>query len=173
MGQKGTLNWMGRREAITGAAAALLAGCSQISGSNVQDSDGDGMIDSEDYAPSDPEVQEKSDLQGGQSNQNTPQPTSTPEQQSASIGRMYSSDASPLEGYMVSVGGVRLGDAEKIVVEKGDGSHLATFEENTDFKKIAGPSTDNGPARFGDVVVAYAVSGGQRTKIKEITVPTA
>ena len=31
----------------------------------LQDSDGDGVIDEEDYAPSDPEVQEKSDLQGG------------------------------------------------------------------------------------------------------------
>ena len=30
----------------------------------LQDSDGDGVIDEEDYAPNDPEVQEKSDLQG-------------------------------------------------------------------------------------------------------------
>lgn len=30
---------------------------------DIQDSDGDGVIDSEDYAPNDPEVQEKSDLQ--------------------------------------------------------------------------------------------------------------
>jgi len=33
------------------------------SGDDLQDSDGDGMVDSEDYAPHDPEVQEKSDLQ--------------------------------------------------------------------------------------------------------------
>lgn len=32
-----------------------------------QDSDGDGVPDSEDYAPNDPEVQEKSDLQGSSS----------------------------------------------------------------------------------------------------------
>lgn len=29
----------------------------------LQDSDGDGVIDSEDYAPDDPDVQEKSDIQ--------------------------------------------------------------------------------------------------------------
>lgn len=40
---------------------ASLAGCSDDSG--VQDSDGDGVIDSQDYAPKDPDVQEKADLQ--------------------------------------------------------------------------------------------------------------
>lgn len=33
------------------------------SGNDIQDSDADGVIDSEDYAPDDPDVQEKSDLQ--------------------------------------------------------------------------------------------------------------
>lgn len=36
---------------------------SEISETTIQDSDGDGVIDSEDYAPRDPKVQEKSDLQ--------------------------------------------------------------------------------------------------------------
>lgn len=45
---------------------AGLAGCAEIiSGDDdVQDSDGDGVIDTEDYAPWDPDVQEKSDLTG-------------------------------------------------------------------------------------------------------------
>lgn len=39
-------------------AATGLAGCSQITGENdIQDSDGDGVIDSEDYAPRDASVQ--------------------------------------------------------------------------------------------------------------------
>lgn len=51
-----------------GIGSAFLAGCTGAledddGGLSIQDSDGDGVIDSEDYAPNDPEVQEKSDLQ--------------------------------------------------------------------------------------------------------------
>jgi len=71
---------MDRRYFLT-AGALLVAGCSSDGGdSDVQDSDGDGMIDSEDYAPNDPDVQEKSDLQGGGSTPAaTPSPTPTEE----------------------------------------------------------------------------------------------
>ena len=57
-----------RRQVLTSVGAISLvsfAGCSSLAGdedSEVSDMDGDGMIDSEDYAPRDPEVQEKSDL---------------------------------------------------------------------------------------------------------------
>lgn len=47
------------------ALSAGIAGCSDITGGDeqeIQDTDGDGVIDSEDYAPRDPEVQEKEDL---------------------------------------------------------------------------------------------------------------
>ncbi|WP_459194062.1 hypothetical protein [Halosimplex sp. J119] len=46
--------------------ATLLSGCSSSGDDegDIQDSDGDGVIDSEDYAPNDPDVQEKSDLEG-------------------------------------------------------------------------------------------------------------
>lgn len=47
---------------LTAGGLAIIAGCTGEDGSDIQDSDGDGVIDSEDYAPSDPEVQEKSDL---------------------------------------------------------------------------------------------------------------
>ena len=42
------------------AGIASLAGCSDENG--VKDSDGDGLIDSQDYAPKDPDVQQKADL---------------------------------------------------------------------------------------------------------------
>lgn len=45
--------------------SAGIAGCADLVGGDeqgVQDTDGDGVIDSEDYAPRDPEVQEKDDL---------------------------------------------------------------------------------------------------------------
>lgn len=45
--------------------AAGLAGCSISSDtSDISDSDGDGVIDSEDYAPRDPEVQKRADIKG-------------------------------------------------------------------------------------------------------------
>lgn len=51
---------------VTGAGCvAGLAGCSQLSGggeSGITDTDGDGVIDSEDYAPGDPNVQRKEQL---------------------------------------------------------------------------------------------------------------
>jgi hypothetical protein len=66
-------------------ASTGLAGCSggEDQTEDIQDSDGDGVIDSEDYAPEDPEVQEKSDLTSESTTQSataTPTPTeiSTP-----------------------------------------------------------------------------------------------
>jgi hypothetical protein len=54
-----------RRRFLTAATGAVagLSGCSGGDSDDIEDSDGDGVIDSEDYAPSDPSVQEKSDLQ--------------------------------------------------------------------------------------------------------------
>lgn len=48
------------------AVPAALTGCTgETDDGRVQDSDGDGMIDSEDYAPRDPDVQERSDVENG------------------------------------------------------------------------------------------------------------
>lgn len=54
-----------------------ITGCSELREfrNDTRDTDGDGVIDSEDYAPRDPEVQEKSDLVG------TDSPTSSGENQ--------------------------------------------------------------------------------------------
>jgi len=49
------------------ATAGLFgtAGCTQIiGGQDIQDTDGDGVIDSEDYAPRDASVQRRSDVTG-------------------------------------------------------------------------------------------------------------
>jgi len=56
-----------------------LAGCSsnEAGDEDIQDSDGDGVIDSKDYAPQDPDVQEKSDLTSESTTQST---TGTPPQ---------------------------------------------------------------------------------------------
>jgi hypothetical protein len=55
-----------------------IAGCSDggSSQNDISDSDGDGVIDSEDYAPQDPDVQEKSDIQSPGTS--SPAETATP-----------------------------------------------------------------------------------------------
>ena len=58
---------MDRRAILTVGGSLLVSACVGSGGDDsngVQDSDDDGVIDSEDYAPNDPEVQERSDLQG-------------------------------------------------------------------------------------------------------------
>lgn len=61
---------------------SLLSGCTgALGGNQIQDSDGDGMIDSKDYAPNDAAVQEKSDIAGASSDSNSAEST-TPESQS-------------------------------------------------------------------------------------------
>jgi len=70
-----------RRRKFIATSTLLLAGCSEQSGSDsdVQDSDGDGVIDTEDYAPNDADVQEKSDMSdSGESSTQTDTPTDTP-----------------------------------------------------------------------------------------------
>lgn len=70
-----------RRRFLGGLAtiAAVTAGCvveDDTDGTEIQDSDGDGVIDSEDYAPNDPAVQRKSDVNATQSSP-PQQPTET------------------------------------------------------------------------------------------------
>ncbi|WP_157884791.1 LamG-like jellyroll fold domain-containing protein [Halorubrum aethiopicum] len=56
-----------RRRVLQLGGAALvsgLAGCNGILGNDIQDTDGDGVIDSEDYAPRDPEIQREEQVKG-------------------------------------------------------------------------------------------------------------
>lgn len=51
---------------MTPTLGIMTAGCSSVGDfgdSGVEDSDGDGVIDSEDYAPQDPDVQDESDVE--------------------------------------------------------------------------------------------------------------
>lgn len=72
-----------RRVLQLGGATLLsgLAGCSSILGSvgddesGIQDTDGDGVIDSEDYAPRDPEVQREEQVKGDEPTETPPEPT--------------------------------------------------------------------------------------------------
>lgn len=70
----------GRRQYLGLLAASGALAVSGCSGSEVRDTDGDGMIDSEDYAPKDPDVQEKADVGSGGSTpeSTTPVKTATP-----------------------------------------------------------------------------------------------
>ncbi|WP_276248506.1 hypothetical protein [Haladaptatus sp. YSMS36] len=56
---------MDRRAFLASSAliSASLAGCSALVDSDVQDSDGDGVVDDRDYAPRDPNVQRREDVQ--------------------------------------------------------------------------------------------------------------
>lgn len=58
-----------RRRYLSVVASIGTVGLAGCSGSGPTDSDGDGMIDSEDYAPQDSDVQEKSDVSNGGSSQ--------------------------------------------------------------------------------------------------------
>ncbi|WP_191967134.1 MULTISPECIES: hypothetical protein [Haloferax] len=59
----------------SGLVLASLAGCT---GSEVKDTDGDGVVDSKDYAPRDPDVRFKSDVQGTAAvTKQSPTPTAT------------------------------------------------------------------------------------------------
>ncbi|NEU57203.1 hypothetical protein [Halorussus sp. MSC15.2] len=62
-----------RRQSLIAMGSLSLLGLPGCSSSGPTDSDGDGMIDSKDYAPQDPDVQEKSDIDGGNGGQSSEQ----------------------------------------------------------------------------------------------------
>ncbi|SDY13001.1 hypothetical protein [Halopenitus persicus] len=77
-----TSNSVTRRRLLSGVpTAALLSITGCVGGGDsqddVQDSDGDGVIDSQDYAPQDPDVQEKSDFQDTETTPEAPPETTT------------------------------------------------------------------------------------------------
>lgn len=67
-----------RRFLAATATTTAVAGCLGDGGNEVQDSDGDGVIDSEDYAPDDPDVQKKDDISGDATRTVAPTTTERP-----------------------------------------------------------------------------------------------
>lgn len=69
---RATFRETSRRYYLTAAisSAGIVAGC--IGVGNERDSDGDGVSDDQDYAPNDPQVQAKSDLEDGDTLQANP-----------------------------------------------------------------------------------------------------
>jgi len=73
MNRRHLLKRFGLSLSVVGVSAGCLG-----QGDDVQDSDGDGVIDSEDYAPNDPNVQEKADVASSSTATATDTPTTTP-----------------------------------------------------------------------------------------------
>lgn len=154
------------------SVSPLLAGCSDVLGGNetdVEDSDGDGVIDSEDYAPRDPDVQERSDIVEETTTDSGPD----------SIAEFQSYNRDPMEGYQCSVTAT-VGSADRIEVvfeshgtenetQAVPGEVLVGIRSGTDRHVIFAPNDDfgNGPLHFGDRIVAVAVTGSGRDQIAE------
>lgn len=77
-------NYWSRRQVVTSISAISFSGITgclaEDDTSDIQDADGDGVIDSKDYAPNDPDVQKESDItkSTGETPIPSPTPTATP-----------------------------------------------------------------------------------------------
>ena len=135
-------------------ATISFAGCASLtSDDDVQDSDGDGVIDSQDYAPQDPAVQEKSDVL-------TPTPTASEPNPSVDF---FAARAPRGDANQVSAE-VNLDGAESVVIEH-EGEQIGQYNESG---HQVFHSLDHEPiVREGETVVAYARYNGERHQIKE------
>jgi len=99
-----------RRFLVTGVAAttATSAGCTGLLGDEeVQDSDGDGVIDSEDYAPRDPEVQRKEQLVDDDCTCETETPTEDSDATADQFAVDFENPPDAFDGYTESIDGER------------------------------------------------------------------
>ncbi|ELZ22771.1 hypothetical protein C475_16756 [Halosimplex carlsbadense 2-9-1] len=133
---------MDRRHFLT-AGVLLVAGCSSDDGnsgdggdSDIQDSDGDGVIDSEDYAPNDPDVQEKSDIQDGGST-----PTATPTEEPDALDSVddieFPSDTPTPEP-----------DNDDLDIDLDDLTDMPEHVEHSDTHTVQGPGYYQIPVEF-------------------------
>lgn len=107
--------------AVAGSAP-LLAGCTSDSGGN--DADGDGVVDAEDYAPNDPDVQAKSDLKSAAptvSPSATPTPSPSPTSTATRTPTAVPSATDRAEADRHTVDGSAV--AERTYVSTYSGSH--------------------------------------------------
>lgn len=144
---------------------AGVAGCSQFGGSGesdtVSDTDGDGVINTEDYAPWDEEVQEKSQLENtesGQSSTSTERESATNTSQgTGSVEYTFDDD---LEGWVpVWTGPSDCPDHPELRHETGataiEGSGSALFTTECDSNMVAGPTFDIDTSRDFTVSVDF------------------
>jgi|GEM_PF-2923868 len=109
---------------------SALAGCGSLTGGgddSIQDSDGDGVIDSEDYAPRDPDVQREAQVKGDDETP-TPAETETPEpddepEESGFVAREALISHWPFESGLADVAG-----DNDVTADLGDPS-FGTFDE--------------------------------------------
>jgi hypothetical protein len=91
-----------KRTGISLGLGLAVAGCSGgDSSDDVQDSDGDGVIDSQDYAPNDPDVQSKSDVNSGS--------TTTETDEGVQVDDIDLDTETPTEEDTIDLGDVDLG----------------------------------------------------------------
>jgi len=116
-----------RRKLLSGVSVVgmiAITGC--VSGGesqgDIEDSDGDGVIDSEDYAPRDPEVQERNDVQTSQTEAGTPTQTETetpPQTETPTQTKSHEIETDALVNFR----------AGKNAAERADGAHTRGLEE--------------------------------------------
>jgi len=163
-----------RRRAYLGIlGATATAGCiGDFTGQ--QDSDGDGVPDSEDYAPRDSDVQDESDVRTtttATTSTTTETTTSGPPDPSATLEVLRREPLGP--GYNADAT-FMIGTANRIdfFVETQEGvQRLARYSGASDqriTRDIAGDDTDNPPLPEGSLFRAAAFSGGDGTVLAEV-----
>lgn len=132
-------------QAIT-CTTPLVAGCTgsdESADKQIEDSDGDGVIDSQDYAPNDPDVQEKSDLKSTTrataSTEQTVETTATTaktttETTAATIAETTATEATTAEATTTTAETATTDSANRIRVPAeywGEQSHITAYSSET------------------------------------------
>lgn len=147
---------VGRRHVLGGVAAvsSLLAGCVDSSGSDLKDSDGDGVIDSEDYAPNDPEVQRKSDIL--KSATPTMTPTATPTATTSPTPSTTSPAAETLTPTAETTNRIEATSPEKL-----GGSYISSYTATSATVTLDPESLSISSSELKLVVVTYEYPNGE------------
>lgn len=140
-----------------------LAGCPGLNqGNNIEDTDGDGVIDSEDYAPRDPDVQERSDISSS-SNWSTQTPASNTQTTPSPTVEFGAMSGLERPNHQISAT-VQLDGADRIVIEYQDQT-IAAIEESG--HQIIHNVDERPFISEGETLNVYAVHGGNRYKIRD------